>query len=99
MFIFQLGCASLIQRIPSSGMRRNFKPTSHPHLLPSSPRTSLQLALLPGVGGGLQRGDGSQITHPLCQGYLGQSQTQAGKTDAGEAAQTGRTEEDSRHQG
>ena len=85
MFIFQLGSTSLIQKIPSSGTRRNFKPTSHSHLFPSS------LCSRPGWAAGCSREPAHESLAPFCQSHLGRSQTQAGKADAGEAAQMGRT--------
>lgn len=65
MFIFHLGSASLIRRIPSSGMRRNFKPTSHSHLLPSSLSAPAEL------DGGLQREPAHELLAQLCQGHWG----------------------------
>lgn len=52
---------SWIQRIPSSGMRRNFKPTSHPQ----SPPALSVLAVGPRVGAGLPRGAGSGDAQPI----------------------------------
>lgn len=84
-------------------MRRYFKPTSHSHLLPSHLCTSRQPAPLPRLGGGLQRGAGSQITRPVLPEPFGakskpgwKGRCQGGGADGKDQR---REEDDSRHRG